>query len=261
MRRNLPLMKRYLYLNLSPESLVVSMLPPEDYGKYMALGIHHRTNDQAIFVELDTETDHEWIRALKLEDVCQPHSDGEPRKSSYLSIYRVLEQLPLELLKALYLVTDDGRVLKLDAGEYVAEVNPLLHLYQELTPMQPLVASSLEPKSFCEFITDRTQPVSVERVAFCDLVLDELADDPIRGLGDNLPYRDIAHLRDCLSAVWRKGTKDVKVVSRRIRTQIHYRMIRSGFYLGNSEQMVFYPFPSRDDLETIHYEWWRSAQS
>ena len=67
-------------------------------------------------------------------------------------------------------------------------------------------------------------------------------------------------MRDCLSAVWRKGTKDVKVVSRRIRTQIHYRMIRTGFFIGNGEQLVFFRFPSREELETVHYEWWRSAQ-
>lgn len=237
------------------------MLPPEDYGKYMALGIHHRTNDQAIFAELDTACDCEWLKAFDLEEICKPHTDGSPRKSSYLAIYRVLEQLPVEALKSLYLVTDDGRILKLDPAESLIEDRPTLHLYQEITPMQPLVASSLEPKEFCDFITDRDQPVSVDKVAFCDLKLDELAEDPIRGLSDNLPYKDIPHLRDCLSAVWRKGSKDVKVVSRRIRTQIHYRMIRSGFYVGNGKQMVFYRFPSNEELETVHYEWWRSAQN
>ncbi len=261
MRRILPPMKRYLYLNLIPESLVASMLAPVDYGKYMALGIHHRTNDQAIFAEIDSECDCEWLKSFDLDSICQPHSDGKPRKSSYLSICKVLENLPVEALKSLYLVTDDGRVLELEKSEVAVADHPTLHLYQELAPMQPLVASSIEPEAFCEFITDRSQPVSVEKVAFCDLKLDELADDPIRGLGDNLPYRDVAHLRDCLSAVWLKGSKDVKVVSRRIRTQIHYRMIRSGFYIGNGESMVHYAFPSNEALETVHYEWWRSAQS
>ena len=176
-------MKRYLYLNLTPESLVASMLAPQDYGKYMALGIHHRTNDQAIFAELDPEVQNEWLKSFNLEEICQPHEDGAPRKSSYLAIYRVLEKIPLEALKALYLVTDDGRVLMLEKGELDLQSAPTLHLYQELAPMQPLVASSLEPKTFCTFITDRSQPVSVDRVAFCDLKLDQLADDPIRGLG------------------------------------------------------------------------------
>lgn len=253
-------MKRYLYLNLTPESLVVSMLSPEDYGKYMALGLHHRTNDQAIFAELDPEYSDPWLNAFDLEGICKPHPDGAPRKSSYLSIYRVLEHIPLDALKSLYLVTDDGKVLEIERSDIVPQVHPTLHLYQELAPMQPLVASSLDPRKFCTFITDRNQPVSVEKVAFCDLKLDELADDPVRGLGDNLPYRDIAHMRDCLSAVWRKGTKDVKVVSRRIRTQIHYRMIRSGFYIGNQKSMVHYAFPSLEELESTHYDWWRSAQ-
>lgn len=254
-------MKRYLYLNLIPESLVASMLSPIEYGKYMALGTHHRTNDQAIFVEIDLETDYEWIQSLDIENVCKPHEDNSPRKSSYLSIYRVLEHVPLNALKALYLVTDDGRVLELQKSEVCNEGPPLLHLYQELAPMQPLVASSLDPKGFCKFITDRSQPVSVEKVAFCDLRLDELAEDPVRGLGDNLPYRDISHLRDCLSAVWKKGTKDVKVVSRKMVPKIPYRMIQSGLYLGNRESMICYKFPKNEELETVYYEWWRSAQT
>jgi hypothetical protein len=252
-------MKRYLYLNLIPESLVASMLPPEDYGKYLAVGVHRRTNEQAIFVELDPELDAPGLPLKDLTTRCRPHEDGSPRKSTYLSIYRVLEALPLAALKALYLVTDDGRVLRLEPGEARA-IPSGLHLYQELCPMQPMVASALDPMAFCRFITDRSQPISVPTVAFCDLRLDALRSDPANGVSDNLPYQDIAHLRDCLLAVWRKGTKDVKVVTRKIHHAVPYRMIESGIYIGSGTQAVHFPFPDPSELENRYYEWWRSAQ-
>ena len=254
-------MKRYLYLNLIPEALVASMLPPQEYGKYLAVGVHSRTNQQAIFAELDAELESDYFPLEEIEKRCVPHSDGAPRKSTYISIYRVLEHVPLSALKALYLVTDDGRLLELQPGD-VSKVasGSALNLYQELAPMQPVVASSLSPLKFCETITDRKNPVSVEKIAFCDLKLDDLETDPVGGLSDNLPYKDIPHLRDCLHAVWLKGSKDVKVVNRRIRAQIFYRMIKSGFYIGGGKELVYYPFPSIEELESTHYEWWRSAQ-
>jgi hypothetical protein len=253
-------MKRYLYLNLIPEALVASMLDPVAYGSYLAVGVHRRTNQQAIFIELDLDVAIEGITKEMIEERCVAHPDGSPRKSTYFGIHRVLELVPVEAYRNLYLVTEDGRVLELERGEINESSEISLHLYQELAPMQPLVASSFGPKEFCRFITDRSQPVSVDRIAFCDMRLDDLQEDPLRGLADNLPYKDIAHLRDCLNSVWHKGAKDVKVVTRQAPQQIHYRMIRNGVYCGNGSDPVFYPFPSIDELETKHYEWWRSAQ-
>ena len=31
-------MRRYLYFSMSPESLVASQLPPEEFGRYLAIG-------------------------------------------------------------------------------------------------------------------------------------------------------------------------------------------------------------------------------
>ena len=45
-------MATYQYLSLTPESLVVSMLPPEDFGRYMAVGTATRTSGQAMFFTL-----------------------------------------------------------------------------------------------------------------------------------------------------------------------------------------------------------------
>ena len=41
-------MGTYLYLSLTPESLVASMLPPSEFGAYMAIGTQKQTNGQAM---------------------------------------------------------------------------------------------------------------------------------------------------------------------------------------------------------------------
>lgn len=254
-------MDTHLYFTLLPEALVASYLAPEEFGKYQAVGVHHRSSSQSVFFEINPDFDSSYLPVREIVQRCRPHDDGSPRKSTYLGVYRVLEHLPLEAFGALYVTTDDGRVLQLDQGAYEEESDSGLYLYQEFVPVQPRVVSSLSPSRFSRFITDRNQPVSVDRIVFCDLRLDDLARDPINGNGDDLPYGDLAHLRDCLASVWRKGTKDVKVVNRFFRRQIHFRMIRRGFYVGGGNQMLYYPMPPKDAMETIHYEWWRSAQT
>ena len=251
----------HLYFTLLPEALVASHLAPEEFGKYQAVGVHHRSSSQSLFFEIDPDFDSGYLPVRELSKRCRPHEDGSPRKSTYLGIYRVLEHLPVQAFGDLYVTTDDGRVLRLEKGTYEEEGESGLYLYQEFVPVQPRVASSLSPSKFCRYITDRNQPVSVDRIVFCDLGLDDLAVDPLNGHGDDLPYGDLAHLRDCLSSVWKKGSKDVKVVNRFLRRQIHFRMICRGFFVGGGDEMLFYPMPSKQDMETVHYEWWRSAQT
>ena len=37
--------------------------------------------------------------------------------------------------------------------------------------------------------------------------------------------------------------------------------IRGGFYIGDQESFLYYPMPGMEELETVHYAWWRSALS
>ncbi|MQY76747.1 MAG: hypothetical protein GH155_03875 [Spirochaeta sp.] len=38
-----------------------------------------------------------------------------------------------------------------------------------------------------------------------------------------------------------------------------YRVIENGIFLGSKDEILFYPFPARQELETKYYEWWHSA--
>ncbi len=253
-------MSVYIYLSLIPESLVASMLPPEDFGSYMAVGTRKRTRGQALFFEVDaSKLTSEYFPMGEVAKRCVPHEDGSPRRSVYLSIYRVLEHVPLAALKKLYLTTEDGRVLGLEAKPYTPEPGEALHLYQEFCPVTPRVVSKYNPLEFVRFITDRQQPVSVPRIVFCELVLRDLRNNPESGNVDDLPYTNLGHLRDCLKELQNKFAKPTKAVIRQMTQEVLFRTLRGGFYVGDQTGLLFYPMPSREELETTYYTWWRSA--
>jgi hypothetical protein len=157
-------MTLYLYLSLIPEALIVSMLPPDQFGEYYAVGAYKKKRGQAMFVEVDPNFRHPFFRIDEAMARCKPHDDGTPKRSVYVSTYRVLEHVPLEAMGKLYLVTNYGEVLGLDRSEYRDTDDDKLHLYQEIAPVNPLIVSTLNPLAFYELITD---PSSMIRSGRC----------------------------------------------------------------------------------------------
>jgi len=66
-------------------------------------------------------------------------------------------------------------------------------------------------------------------------------------------------LRSCITELKKGGGKDTKTVDRMAPTEFPYRMVRHGFFLGDSKGLQYYPMPSERELQTTHYVWWRSA--
>ena len=252
-------MEIYLYLSIVPEALIASMLPPEEFGKYFAVGTKKRTRGQAIFFKVNRNFESDYLRVKDIEKLCVPNPDGSPKRSKYIAIYRVLEHVPMHAIENLYLVTDDGRVLGLEQGEYKEENHDQLHLYQQLSPVPPLVASSLDPLSFCKYLTNTEHPVSVPKIMFVELMLNGLANDPENAPLDNIPYRNIDHLRDCLIELKKPGSKPNKTIVRNTRDDLLYRTIKNGFFIGDHNECHYYPFPSLHQLENDYYPWWKSA--
>ena len=93
-------MGKYIYLTCNPEALVASMLPPEGFGHYLSTGTKKRNKGQAIFFEVDLGMIVTFIDLESLNKRCVVKEDGSPKSSVYLSVYKVLEMLPLEHLKA-----------------------------------------------------------------------------------------------------------------------------------------------------------------
>lgn len=250
-------MDNHFYVTAIPESLVASHLPPLEFGNYLATGTRKRTRGQAIFFEIDPDK----VKNVPWEYVQRrlvPYADGEPKRSVYLSIYRVLENTPLDALKDLYLVTDDGKVLGIEAGTYKENQDDEIHLYQQFNPITTRVASKLTPPEFVRFLSDPSKPVFAPRVFFVEMQLGKLAKDPQSPL-HNLPYPNPDHLRDCLQKLHHSPERLTKTVLRYFNGELSYRCVKDGFFIGDQINYKYYPLPSIQDLEDKYYSWWRSA--
>ncbi len=252
-------METNLYLVIFPESLVVSMLGPSEFGAYLATGTQKRAREQAMYFQLDSGFESDYFDLEKAKKACVPHEDGRPKHSVYVSTYRALEHVPLNVIGDLWLVTRDGRGLALQKSEAPEKYEGEYHLYQELCPIHPLIASKLNAKDFNHFITDPTVTVSVPKICFVEMDLGDLANEPLVQKVKNLPYSNIGHIRDCLIELASKG-KTTKTINRIQHEHIPYRCIMNGFFVGDHSKMLYYPFPSLADMEKLHHYWWRSAE-
>jgi hypothetical protein len=253
-------MSKFIYLTATPEALIASMLPPVDFGSYLSTGTKKRNRGQAIFFEVDLGQIENLIDMESLNRRCVAKADGRPKSSVYLSVYKTLEMIPLKALKSLYLTTDNGHTLELKKSDHdpSRETPGKLHLFQELCPVTPLVASELTPSAFLKKLTDGSTPIVLPKLFFVDLKLGELASNPLTGSVEHLPYTNIGHLRDCLEILKGEYEKHMKTVARVYSGSLLYRTIESGFYVGSKDEIYFYQYPTLLELENINYEFFRS---
>ncbi len=249
----------HLYLSLIPEALIASMLTPEEFGAYYAVGSEKKSRGQAIFFEIDPKFRSKEFRIEEGIQRCVPHEDGGPKRSIYISVYRVLENIPMNAIKKLYLTTQDGRTLELEPGKKLPSEEEGLHLYREISPVSPLVVSTNGPKAFYELIVKNpTSLIKIPAVCFTELRLDGLAKDPKNADIGDLPYANVEHLRNCLVDLQFKQVT-TKMVDRIPAGGIPYRTVKNGFFVGNQEKLIYFPLPEEKKLVDKYYRWWRSA--
>ncbi|HZK04562.1 MAG TPA: hypothetical protein VFC82_01790 [Actinomycetaceae bacterium] len=254
-------MESHLYVSTVPEALIVSQLPPEQFGQYYATGYARLSKGQVVFLELDPTFRHDYFPLDEALARTIPHPDGRPKNSTYVSTYRVIEHVPVSAIRRLYLSTEYGATIPLDRGDTLPDDGGGLHLYQELAPVRSLVAASLPPRAFYDSITASTTTlVNFPALCFVELTIGELAADPERGAVGDLPYDNMSHLRECLVEVQEPG-KGTKMVERQSNMSHPYRTVKtgSGFYYGNGEDLAFFPMPEHDWLRTHHTQWWNQA--
>lgn len=239
------------------EALVASQLDPEAFGAYMATGTMRQTYGEVLFTEINPAIIEGEFDLDRTRRECVPHTDGSPRRSKYVSIYRVLERIPLRAFGHFHMVTRDGRVLSLEPRNPLPEWEEPdgANMYMELCPTVPLVVSRLGPVSFIRMLTNPRNPVSVPRLLMADMLIDQEKDGR---LASYLPYRHPAHIHDCIREVSDEN-KASKVVDRNPTMTGFFRTIRRGFFVGDQESVIYYRFPTIPELEDEYHPWWRSA--
>lgn len=250
----------HYYFSVMPvEALIASELPPEAFGSYMATGSHKGSAEQLIFMEIEPGfgTDFDWDYAKAR---CVPHPDGRPKQSVYLSIHRVLERIPTDRMGALYLVTRDGRSLRLEKTAYQPEADwkgPAL--YKELCPVIPLVAASLDPQAFGVFMTTPERKIHVPAIIFADIRIIDM--DNLRDSGHvgTVSKQELEHVRHCIETVRDDPEKMTKTVDRSFISKFTYQTIANGIYVSTGSGIVSYLLPPHDVLIKTQYDWCRSA--
>ncbi|MHB1453259.1 MAG: hypothetical protein ACYCYM_04805 [Saccharofermentanales bacterium] len=254
-------MSYHLYLTLIPEALIASMLNPEEFATYYAIGERGKSHGQVLFIEIDPSFRNDFFQIEKGIARCIPNAQGQPKKSVYISIYRVLEHIPISAMGSLYYVTRDGRALQ---TEKVPSTNNEggLHFYSELAPVRPAVVSPFGPLDFKDLLMGRREGFQgLPAIAFVELQLGELAADPGNGVVQDLPYENIEHLRRCLLEVKTK-TVSSKMFDLSGSGILSFRVVRNGVFVGNQDEGLYlYPMPSSEELREKHHAWWRSANT
>jgi hypothetical protein len=241
-----------------PEALVASMLTPKQFGRYLAVGSHKRSSGMAIYFEINPEFNSDFFDMSIVKKRCVAHEDGSPKRSVYLGIYRVLEHIPLEALGKLYLTTRDGQVLALKQGELPTGPADGHYLYDEICPVHPLIASTLDPAAFARFVTNPDSPLCMPKICFSDL-------DPSVIIGSdrtaeampalhNLPER----IKECFREL-DTAEKPTKTVDRTRSFTFRWNHIKNGYFVGDGKTLLHYPFPDADTLDRDYHQWWRSA--
>lgn len=250
----------HYYLTLFPnEALIASELAPNQFGAYMATGSKKGSAEQIIFTELTKEfgSHFDWAFARK---TCVSHSDGDPKHSTYLSIYRVLENVPMDAIGKLYLATRDGRSLEL-TGEFVKDMGYSrdFSVYQELCPVTPVIVSKLEPIKFAAYLTDPKNKVSVPKIVFADLKALNIDDQEHTGNMGGLYDNKVDHYKNCVESITKKESKMNKTLDRSHLESFSFNSINTGIFIGNGKEVIFFRFPTIDEIKKIDYDWGRSA--
>ncbi|MFP4383200.1 MAG: hypothetical protein ACLFST_09455 [Spirochaetia bacterium] len=249
----------HYYLSVFPvEAFIASELDPENFGTYMATGSKIGSLERIIFIETEGGFgDHfDWRYAEKR---CVSHPDGKPKHSVYLSVYRALEHIPLKAMKNIYLTTKDGRTLELESVKEASAPNHNeYYIYQELSPMNPLVVSTLKPEDFGNFVTSGKSKIFAPKLIFTDLKIIDFDNMEASGNIGHTYDKNLEHLKSCINAVVNKE-KQTKTIERSHIESFSYQSIARGIYVCDDESMLTYPMKSKEELNTRHFEWAKSA--
>jgi hypothetical protein len=261
----MPEFQKHLYLILYPnEALIASQLSPEAFGEHYATGSPRHFRGRVIFAEVDTAFRNEYLPIDEYLRQTESGRPGAPKRTKFISSYRVLEHIDFSALQKLYLVTTDGSVLGIDQG---AEPAPSgrsgrVRVYQEICPLRLLVASNLEPHEFGTHVTKAGWAKGAPKIFFTQYDIDvesEVRRTEVQfSMAGPLPNVNPANLPGALRELQADPNKKTKTVSLNPNfDMVSYKSIQPGFWFAGGGATIFYRMPTIDELVHKHSHWWR----
>ena len=256
--------QKHLYLILYPnEALVASQLSPDAFAKHYSVGSPRHFMGKVIFAEVDVDY-RDPADYLRIDEYLRQTEKPEgPKRTKFVKSYRVLEHIDFSALMRLYLVTTDGAALGLDKSDELIDYDdePRVRVYQELAPLQLLVASNLNPHRFGCYITEQSWSKGAPKIFFCQYDIDVESVVQSGGIGYGagpLPNVNPTNLPTALKELQENPGKRTKTISLNPNLDaMSYKAIQPGFWFADVRSTVFYRMPTMDELHERHYAWWR----
>lgn len=260
----MPDYEKRLYMIVFPiNALVASQLEPDKFGEHYTTSSSKHFSGKVIFAELDPKFRDPYFDIERYLEMTVPHEDGSPKRTKFISSYNVIEHVKLSAIKKLFLVTTNGKVLPIEPAPYTAHNEPgLIRVYQEITPLETLVASTKDQREFGKFITTQTKSKGAPKICFTQI------DFNIENFMANARNRDIIKLDlpnvnpyrffDCIKELEDRPEKYTKTISLgSLLRDISFNLIRHGFWFAQGDELLFFPMPSLSDLENKYFYWWK----
>lgn len=255
----------HLYQILAPNpALVASQLEPDAFAKHYTAGSLRYYAGKVVFAEIDINYRHPYFKIDEALATLKPHEDGRPKATRFISTYRVLEHIDLNAIKRVILGTPEGYTIELQSAPYDKHHGPgFLRIFAEIAPLRMLVMSSMDFPAFGKHITAPNFPKGAPKLFYTQVELDiehfleefearPTMHPPIPGLHPSNLRSAIMEMR----ADPEKRTKGLKLDS--AFDTIPYKLIRHGFMFASQETTRFFPLPSRAEIESTNYHFWRA---
>ena len=260
--------ERHLYVIMWPNhALVASNLPPDEFGSHYTIGSSRYFHGQVIFAEIDVDYRHEYFQIEKYLPDVKPGLDGFPKRTKFLSTYRVLEHVALDAFKTLYVTTSEGKVLPIEKQPYAKPHDKgFIRTFQEVCPINNIVLSYFTPQEFGAYMTDPGQPKSVPKLFFTqiDLTIDQFLRDIEADPFHTSPIPNVhpQKLKDQIVELRGNPNKQLKGISLdSAMGRISFLKLRTGFWISEGEDIICFPIPDYATLQDEHYEWVRSLEA
>lgn len=258
--------EKHLYMIVFPiNALVASQLDPVMFAEHYTIGSARHYKGKVIFAEVDVDFRDPYFDIEHYLSLTVPHEDGSPKKTKFISSYAVLEHMDLKKLKDLYLVASNGRALRISSSVFRPITDAaIVRIFQEITPLPNLVASTMDQQSFGKYLTRETKSKGAPKIFFTQYEFNvetfleqnknqEMMYSPLPDCHPSLLYQYLLELKTTPG----KKTKTINLGSTLLAAS--YALIRHGFWFAAGDDLLFYPMPTQDELKEKHFSWWKSV--
>lgn len=253
-----------LYQILYPnQALVASHLDPQEFARHYLVGSVRHYSGKLVFASIDPAFRNGYFAIDEALRELVPHADGSPKRTKFISSYRVLEHMDFDAIGSLFLANAEAQVLELKPGTYNKKHEAgYLRTYAEIAPLSMLALSPLAMPEFGATITAPGNAKGCPKLFYTQIelnireFLETFEANPFAQAP--FPFLHPSKLRDAIFEMQDKPEKTTKGLSLFCPLdQISFKKIRHGFMFSDGAHSKFFEMPSLHDIETNNFKFWQ----